>query len=150
MFLGQNSFLYLFAILLIAGCGSSAVDDSEEARRKRAGGELKETVAVSGKVSLAGQPAGKVTLQAYTQESGMEPAAQCLTNADGTYCWNTYGECDGLVPGSYRLAFKKAGARQKPGARDQLGGKYLNPLENDFPLEVVSGEPQTEVNYNLE
>ena len=150
MLLRPNSFIFLSAILLLSGCGDSGRDVSEEALKSMVGGELKDTVSVSGMVRVGGEPGRRVTIFAYTKESGRKPAAECLTKSDGTYCWNTYTECDGLPPGDYRLAFKQAAsARQKPGAPDKLGGKYMNPNEIEFPLKVELGKPQTDVNYDL-
>lgn len=150
MLLRSSSFLLLPVILLLAGCGNPGRDVSQEAIESMAGGELKETVPVSGKVLHGGQPANRVTLYAYSRESGMKPAAETTTKSDGTYCWSTYTDCDGLPPGEYRLAFKKAGPREKPGAPDKWGGKYLNPMKNDFVLTIESGKPQTDVNYELD
>ena len=153
MVLRSNSLLFLCATLLLAGCGGSGRDVSEEALDQMAGGSREETVAVSGTVFINGTPAANVNIYAYTEESGMEPASKCRTEADGTYCWWKYVMCDGLVPGEYRLAFahvpKEPKNDQKEG-KDLLQGKYRNPIENDFPLLVESGKPQVDVNYELE
>ncbi len=111
--------LQLTAIVLFCGCGDSGRDSSRAALVSMSGGELKETAAISGKVSLDGQPAGRVTIYAYSVATpAKKPDFECLTKDDGTYCWQTYTECDGLPIGEYQLAFKKTGPRQKPGAED--------------------------------
>ncbi len=151
MVLRSNGFLLLSAILLLAGCGDGR-DVGREQLEEMVGSELKETVPVSGIVTIDGAPADRVYLYAYTKESGMKPAAETNTGPDGTYVWSTYEAGDGLVPGQYRLAFAhipKEGKGKKAG-EDLLQGKYTNPLENEFILEVKSGEPQTDVNYELE
>ena len=149
--LRPNVFLLLSATLLLAGCGG-AENDENKRLEAMAGGDLKETVPVSGTVSINGTPAAGVNIYAYTQASGMKPAHQARTKEDGTYCWTTYAACDGLVPGEYRVAFAhvpKEGKGNKEGV-DLLQGKYRDPQKNDFTLDVKSGgEPQTEVNYDL-
>ncbi|MEO1998688.1 MAG: hypothetical protein ABGZ17_25870, partial [Planctomycetaceae bacterium] len=112
----------------------------------------KETVPVSGTVSINGAPAAGVNIYAYAKGGGMQAAAEARTAEDGTYCWATYQECDGMVPAEYQLAFShvpKEGKGKNAG-EDLLQGKYKNPTEHDFTLVVKSGEPQTEVNYVLE
>ena len=146
-----KSFLLLCAILLLAGCGSER-DMTKEQLEEMVGSKLKETVPVSGTVSIAGTPAGSVNILAYAKGSGMQSAVETRTAEDGTYCWATYQECDGMVPGEYQLAFThvpKEGKGKKDG-EDLLQGKYRNPTKNDFALVVESETPQTEVNYDLE
>ncbi|MCA9109581.1 MAG: hypothetical protein KDA52_06520 [Planctomycetaceae bacterium] len=143
--------LLLSVVLFLVGCnGETEVTDEDI--KKMAGGDMKETVPVSGTVLIGGSPAAGVDIYAYTEASGVEPAARTSTKPDGTYCWTTYKLCDGLVPGSYRLAFAhftKHGKGNDEG-EDALGGKYRNPFENEFLLEVKSAQPQTEVDYTLE
>jgi len=149
MVLRSNVFLLLPAILLLAGCGSGS-DLTKEQLESRVGA-LKETVPVSGTVSINGSPTAGVNLYAYAKGGGMEAAAEARTEEDGTYCWATYQECDGLVPGEYQLAFShipKEGKGKKAG-EDLLQGKYRDPTKSEFTLLVKSGEPQTEVNYEL-
>ena len=137
MVLRQNIFLVLSAMLLLVGCGNDR-DVSKEQLAKMAGvDELKETVPVSGTVTIDGVPAAGVNIYAYTEAGGVKPAVQARTLADGTYCWTKYAPCDGMVPGEYRLAFKhtpKEGKGKDEG-EDLFEGKYRNPMKNDFPLE---------------
>lgn len=144
------SFLFLFTVTLLSGCGSGQNFD-DEALKAMAGGELKERVPISGKVMIDGEPAVGVNIYAYTKESGMDPAYECRTRAEGEYCWSTHETCDGIQPGSYQLAFAhipKEGRGSE--GKDLLNGKYRNPTKTGITLEVQSGgEPQTEVNYEL-
>jgi hypothetical protein len=115
------------------------------------GGALKETVPVSGIVSVDGQPAEGVNLFVYPAAGGREPTARVRTGADGKYCWTTYQPCDGLPPGEYKVAFTQVleeGKGKKEGA-DLLKGKYKDPAKSEFTLSVKSGAPQTDVKYDL-
>ncbi len=154
MRLRSNFLLGLCGVLLLSGCGGYGRDTSEEALKAMAGvDELKETIPVSGVVTINGEPTANVEILAYTQESGMEPAVTVRTTADGKYAWTTYIADDGIVPGEYKLAFKHIvkEAKGNKQAEDGLQGKYRNPMQTGFELKVESGgEPQTEVNYDLE
>lgn len=147
----RSKILAVFSLLLLVGCGSGR-DVSDEALESMIGDKLKETIPVSGVVTVNGTPTGKVTMLAYTKESGMKPVADITTEEDGTYCWTTYRSCDGLPAGDYRLAFKHIPKEGKGKDRgdDAFGGKYSNPMEHDFTLTVASGSPQTDVNYDLQ
>jgi hypothetical protein len=145
------SFLFLCGVTLLSGCGSGQEFDND-ALKQMAGGELKERVAISGKVMIDGQPAVGVNVYAYTKESGMKPAYECRTRVEGEYCWSTHESCDGIQPGSYQLAFAhipKEGRGSE--GKDRLNGKYRNPTKTGITLEVKGGgEPQVDVNYELE
>ena len=150
MFSRKNSVLLMFAVLLPLGCGSEANFD-DEALDKMAGGKRQETVAVSGKVTVGGVPTGNIVIYGYTQASGLKPAAETHTKADGTYCWNTYTDCDGVPPGEYKLTFahipnERKGKKQ---GEDLLKGQYKDPAKSEFSLVVTSGAPQADVNYDL-
>ncbi|WP_145378634.1 hypothetical protein [Symmachiella dynata] len=153
MFLRKDILLLLSAMLLLAGCGYDK-EISKEEIAKQAGvevDELKETVPVTGTVTVDGTPTGNVYMYAYTEASGVKPVAQTKTKADGTYCWTKYLPCDGMLPGEYRLAFKhivEEGKGKEEGP-DLFEGKYRNPNKNDFKLSVQSGSPQVDVNYEL-
>lgn len=142
----------IFAVLAaLVGCGGGTeVSDSELV--DMAGGELSETVPVSGTITIDGTPTKNVVIYAYNSTSGMEAFAETKSQEDGTYCWSTYKACDGIAPGEYKLAFAyipKDGKGGNPG-KDELGGKYRNPMEGGFELSVQSGVPQEGVDYKLE
>lgn len=150
MFSRRAGFCVSVAVLLLAGCGGGR-DVGREELEAMAGGELKETVPVSGKVTIDGQPTSKVFIYAFTQAGGMEPVYTAETNDDGTYCWATYSKCDGIVPGEYKLAFAhipKEGKGNDMG-QDMLNGKYMNPMQSGFDLKVELGAPQENVDYEL-
>lgn len=149
MVLRSNSFLLLSAVLLLSGCGTD-VDPTQEALDKMAGGKRLETVAVSGKVTIGGNPTGGVMIYAHPKQGGAKPI-ETRTGEDGTYCWTMYVGCDGLPPGEYRLAFThipKEGKGKKQG-EDLLQGRYKDPMKSEFSLNVVAGMPQIDVNYDL-
>lgn len=151
MVLRSNLFLLLSVVVLLSGCGGGA-DLSEEDLDKMAGGSRAETVAVSGKVTVAGTPTAGVMIYAYAQEGEPKPAAEIRTDADGNYAWSTYAAGDGLPPGTYKLTFAhvpKEGKGKNQG-EDLFQGKYSDPTASEFTLTVASGTPQTDVNYALE
>ncbi len=146
----QSVLLLSAALLFHAGC-SNERDVSKEQLEAMAGGELKETVPVNGTVSINGTPTAKVIIYAYKKTGGLKSVAETRTDPEGKYCWTTYSPCDGLPPGEYQLAFAhvpKEGKGRKQG-EDLLKGKYRDPRKSEFTLVVKSGEPQTDVNYDL-
>lgn len=142
-------------VVLLAGCGGSyerTVTD-EDLAAMAGDEEIRERVPVSGTVTVDGTTGQRVQILAYTRESGMEPADRCRVEEDGTFCFTTYRRCDGMQPGTYRLAFVSFAGR--PGAGgwrnrpDQFQGRYSNPMKNDFELVVESGQPLTGLTYEL-
>ena len=143
--------LLLLSAVLLAGCNEER-NVGKDDLASMAGGELKETVPVSGTVNVDGLPAKDVFIYAYAKGDLTKPVATIQTKPDGTYCWTTYAICDGLPPGEYTLAFAyipDEGKGKKEG-EDLLGGKYRNPSKSEFTLQVSGGAPQTNVNYELE
>ena len=123
---------------------------SEERLTKMAGGKLKDVVPVSGKVLVDGAPQAGVNLFLYPSTGKMKVITECRTDSDGTYCWTTHTECDGLPPGQYRLAFQYMPKRSRNDkGNDLLGGRYSDPMKVDYPLTVEEGSPQEDVNYEL-
>jgi hypothetical protein len=137
--------------MLIVGCNDKKEDESRERLKSMAGGELKKVVPVSGKVLLDGQPKGGVTITLHP-ETGTA-TMDTVTKSDGTYCWQTYEQCDGVAPGSYKVVFRlmpKQGRNDNVAARvDELKGKYSDPRKSEFKLTVEAGYSQTDVNYEL-
>src|SRR5579872_2991548 len=105
---------------------------SEERLAKMAGGKLKDVVSVSGKVLVDGNPQAGVNLFLYPDNGG-KVLAQCRTDSDGTYCWTTHTECDGLEPGKYRLAFEYVPKqRRNDKGTDEFGGRYSDPMKVEY------------------
>lgn len=149
--MSRSRLLLLLSAALLAGCNEER-NVGEDDLASMAGGELKETVPVSGTVNVGGAPTGDVFMYAYSKGDVTKPVAQIETKPDGTYCWTTYSLCDGLPPGEYTVAFSYVpdeGKGKKEG-EDLLGGKYRDPSKSEFTLQVSSGAPQTNVNYDLE
>jgi len=140
-------------ILLMAGCSSQKDDASAERIKAMAGGELKKVVPVSGKVLLDGQPKEGISIVLYPDPPTGVVAGEVRTKSDGTYCWGTYGECDGIAPGKYKVTFRLIPKPRRNDnvsvKEDQLKGKYSDPLKSKFVLEVKEGSPQTNVDYDL-
>jgi hypothetical protein len=143
---------FLLSVVLIAGCSSDKADVSKDRLKSMAGGELKAVVPVSGTLSVDGTPTAGIIIHLHPEKGGAK-IRDCRTDEKGTYCWGTYLPCDGLEPGSYRLAFRHPTKQEKrPGSGgDSFKGKYANPmkLKEDFILTVKSGEPMKDVNYDL-
>ena len=139
----------LFLLTIVAGCSDGKQDVSDARLAKMAGGELKETFPVSGKVLVDGEPKQGVMIQLY-KETESVPIANCTTNEKGEYCWSTNVECDGLEPGKYKLGFQCfAKPKKNDRGEDLFKGKYNNPTSKKFLLEVVPGSAQTDLTYEL-
>lgn len=147
----HNTVLFLSAVLLIAGCGGAERDVNKEKIESMTGEPMKETVPVSGTILVDGTPTAGVNIFAYKAGEKREAAARVRSGPDGTYCWTTYQPCDGLPAGEYKLGFTNVpdeGKGKKEG-EDVFKGKYRDPSKNEFTLTVKSGEPQTDVKYEL-
>lgn len=143
----------VFALSLVVGCGNDKGDVSAERLKKMAGGELKKVVPVSGKVTVDGQAKEGVNIAVYPDPLTGVVANEARTQADGTYCLNTYSECDGIAPGKYKVTFKlvpKQGRNDNVSAADdQLKGKFTDPSRSTFKLEVKEGSPISDANFDL-
>ena len=140
----------LLSVFLAAGCSTGKDDVSKERLKAMAGGALKEVVPVSGTVLVDGEPTAGVALYLYPEQGG-ELIRECQTDEEGKYCWTTHTPCDGLEPGSYRLAFRHLTKREKkPGSGgDAFDGKYANPMKGDFKLTVEADTPIVDMDYEL-
>lgn len=142
-------FTCLHVLVALSGCGDAKTDVSNERLTAMAGGKLKEVVPVSGKVLIDGEPAQGVNIYLH-KDGGPTPVANTRTSDDGTYCWSTYRNCDGLEPGSYKLGFEHIpNPKKNDTGIDLFKGKFKNPMRNDFNLTVESDSPQTDVDYDL-
>ncbi|WP_010583988.1 hypothetical protein [Schlesneria paludicola] len=144
--------LILLSVALVAGCDSTKADVSKERLKSMAGGELKTVIPVSGTILVDGTPTAGINIYLHPEKGG-PLIRQCRTDEKGAYCWATYVPCDGLEPGTYRLAFRLPTKQEKkPGSGgDLFKGKYTNPmkLKADYTFTVKPNEPMTKVDYEL-
>ncbi|MFO1095809.1 MAG: hypothetical protein U0992_21255 [Planctomycetaceae bacterium] len=153
MFVCRDFHACALALLLFAGCGNSNGDASADRIKSMAGGDLKTVVPVSGKVLVDGEPKAGVKVMLYVDGPIPQLHGECGTKPDGTYCWTTYGDCDGIVPGEYKVTFRqwrfeKENERYEA-SDDLLHGKYSDPRKSQFKLSVKAGAPQTNADYEL-
>ncbi len=138
----------VFFLLLFIGC-ARADDVSEERLAMMAGGKLKDVVPVSGRVLVDGVPQGGVRIFLYAPTGG-KAIAECRTDADGTYCWTTHTECDGVEPGEYRLGFSYVPKpKRNDKGTDLFEGRYSDPMKVEYRLTVAAESPQSDVDYEL-
>lgn len=148
----RPTILFLVFAAFVVGCGSER-QVSKDNLAKMAGGSVKPVTSIKGKVLIDGTPTAGVNIYLYGTD-GATVVTQTRTNADGTYCWSTYEQCDGLTAGDYKLTFKHI-PQQKQNDRDQkeddqLKGRYANPAKTEFKLSVASdGKAQENVDYEL-
>jgi hypothetical protein len=125
-----------------------------------AGGQLKDVVPVSGKVTVDGQPVSDVLLELWSSNSNVKPVKSVTAGADGKYCWTTYINCDGIEPGPYKVTFKQLKPvttekktfknQNKQKSEDLFGGRYSDVSKSKFELTVEAGKPQKNVDYQLD
>jgi len=139
--------------LLLAGCSNDKADTSEERMKSMTGNDTRKLVPVSGKVTVDGQPTGGVSVILFPDPPAGVVANETLTKPDGTYCLITYGECDGIPAGKYKVTFKLI---PKPGrndnatsAEDKFKGKFADPNKSSYKLEVTEGSPKTDGDFDL-
>jgi hypothetical protein len=143
----RRSRVSVWVVLLFAGCGTAG-DMSEARLAKMAGGTLKDVVPISGKVLVDGVPKGGVNLHLYGETGGMM-ITECRTDSDGTYCWSTHTECDGLEPGKYRIGFRYVPKQRNDRGTDLFEGRYSDPMAVEFLLTVEADSPRDDVDYDL-
>jgi hypothetical protein len=142
----------LLALVAFAGCGDPA-------------GEGKDTVPVTGKVTLDGTAVGGATI-VFSPAGGGTDAATAISNPDGTYSLQgQFGEeGEGAVPGTYKVTVTKiegaaaegedvdedtaykdmeaAGGPEKepPPAKNLLPEKYADASTSGFEFEVKADD----------
>ncbi|MBL8851208.1 MAG: carboxypeptidase regulatory-like domain-containing protein [Planctomycetaceae bacterium] len=137
--------------MFAAGCADKSKEDATKERIEQlAGGTLSDVVAVRGTVFIDGAAAEGVNLMLF-KSGAPQQVATTRTDADGKYCWSTYGNCDGIPAGEYSVAFTHIPKPKKNDSGvDLLKGKYANSRSSKFKLVVENGKPQETVNYELE
>jgi len=119
----------------LSGCGGSSDDLPREA--------------VSGSVTLGGQPLAKGTIQ-FAPTSDKLPTTATTGINDGKYSIPRY---EGLVPGTYKVAISSINEMAETKSPHGLPGKVGPPAKNVVPRqynigsaltkEVKAGEPNT-------
>ena len=133
--------LFTLAILLLVGCGDGA--------------DRLPTAAVSGTVTLDGQPLKKGDVTFVPQDGSGRPATGTI-QSDGSFILGTYDDDDGAVLGQHRVAVVCQEPRGLPpndgGTRSLVPLLYTNPGtselvyevtaegDNDFKIELTSRE----------
>ena len=101
---------------------------------------------VSGKITVAGQPAtrGTVTFMPEESKGTSGKAAVGEIGPDGTYTLRTFDPGDGAIVGHHRVLVSGRGLEdaenQPPDAKIPL--RYSNPQKSDLKAEVKSGANQ--------
>jgi hypothetical protein len=140
--------IQLFMIVVLIGC-SSQNTPSKEDLKKMSGGELKEVVPVSGRVTVDGEAEKAVYIELY-KPSGGKPVSKAKTDEKGNFCFSTHTACDGIEPGEYKVKFKWMPKMNRKGeGEDLLKGRYDDPEKSEFKLRVEKGVPQKEIQYEL-
>jgi len=141
----------ILALISLAGCGSSSGDVSKERLAAMAGGKLAEVVPVSGTVTVDGKPSAGINLYLYDKSNAR--VRQCRTSEQGKYCWSTNVQCDGLEPGSYKVAFRHIPVERdndgNEAAEDLFKSRYSNAKKSTYTLKVDASSPASAVDYDL-
>ena len=120
--------LFLFAVLLIVGCGDGRP----------------ERVPVSGKVTIDGQPltTGSVMFISETSRPAVGEIQQ-----DGTFSLFTYEANDGCIPGSYRVSIS-ANESTETSQKNLIPKKYFDHKTSGLSQEIVG--PKSDIVFALE
>jgi len=117
-----------FVLLSLPGCGG---DDGSGSRTQ--------TVPLSGRVTLDGQPYGSVSLQFLPDSAdGGARTSYAVVEEDGTFEATTYVTGDGIVPGKYTV---KVGSDDDMSSTDPaammgaVSGTAIANMEIDVPAE---------------
>jgi hypothetical protein len=84
------------AILCATGCGGPDID----------------TVKVTGKVTVAGQPVKDIIVSLLPDAGG--PVSRGITDASGNFTLSTLSSGDGAIPGKYKVSFGVASTGEPP------------------------------------
>lgn len=106
---------------------------------------------VTGSVVVNGQPEEGVLVRFYRVGRAGESNADTpagVTDEAGRFSLSTNGENDGAVAGEYKVTFIWP-EYNGPGAKDQFGGRYVEPAKSEFAVTVGEVEQELPV-YELE
>lgn len=123
----RSSWLCLLCLLLAAFAGCPG------------GGTGVDTVAVTGTVTLDGQPVQGANV-AFAPKSADGKAAAGLTDASGRFELTTIEASDGALPGSYAVTITKVSGTLADQAGDKRArGETLSPEEMEAMMKVAEG-----------
>jgi len=123
-------FLIPIALVSLAGCGGPD-------------GRM-ETTAVTGRVTVDGQPAVDARVifhpaAPFADKNADYPRA--VVDADGKFSLSTYGEGDGAPPGDYKVTVDLSDQSEGLSRRsDPLKGRYRDPASSGLSATVAAGE----------
>lgn len=106
----------------------------------------KETVPVTGQISVSGKPAKGVMIKFHPQ-NGMDEVqpsvTQALTDEDGKFEATTYKLDDGAPVGDYKLTFTWPEINEvtMEVKGDRFEGRFEKPENSKYSISVQSGEP---------
>ncbi len=108
-------------------------------------GDRKETVQVTGRVSVDGEvPSSAIKVTCHDKD-GLDTSqpsySWSMTGEDGEFALSTYETGDGVPPGNYALTFmwgKMNAVSMSYGGPDQLKGKYDELSESPVDFEVTA------------
>jgi hypothetical protein len=125
----MSRFLILTALATLAGCGSAASDQWTEGRPK--------TYPASGVVTYNGQGVeGASVTFAPTDRAGT--AAFAITDAEGKFVLNTFGEADGAAAGDYTVTITKKQVETTPNPKDPNGPPLKSVEKSLIPARYAS------------
>ncbi len=140
--------------VLVAGCEKQLSEN--ERIRKDAEKSRKKAVPVAGTVLVNSRPQEDVLVSLYKSDNPkpISPNVFIAAGPDGKFAFSTYENGDGLVPGDYKLTFewhKITFRRAEPVFEepDKLNGRYSDPVKSEFQLQVVEGQPQKDLKFEL-
>jgi hypothetical protein len=125
----MSRFLILSALALLAGCSSTASDKWTENRPQ--------TFPAEGVVTYNGQGvAGASVTFAAVERTGV--AAYAITDAEGKFSLNTFGDRDGAAAGDYTVTITKKEVETTPNPRDPNGPPLKSVEKSLIPARYAS------------
>ena len=105
---------------------------------QKASSNRPQTVAVKGRVTLAGEPLAKATVS--FQPDGKGNGAAGITDDGGTFTLSTFAAKDGAVPGKYKVTVTKVDDTASGG--DMTATGYAPPTESSAASKPKSVVPE--------
>jgi len=125
----MSRFLILGALAFMAGCTSAASDKWTENRPN--------TFPAEGAVNFNGRGVeGASVTFVPVDRSGS--AAYAITDAEGKFVLNTFGDKDGAVPGEYKVTVTKKSVETTPNPKDPNGPPLKSVEKSAIPARYAS------------